>query len=56
MVSVVKISKKPQHIPLTNNTLITTDTTNLTYLSDKFQLQLLGDLNEDIYKLVVSEY
>ena len=39
-----------------DNTLITSDTTNLTYLSDEYQIQLLGDLNEDIYKIVVTKF
>lgn len=39
-----------------DNTLITADTTNLTYLSDEYQIQLLGDLNEDIYKIVVTKF
>lgn len=39
-----------------DNTLITYEATNLTYLSDKYQIQLLGDLDSDVYKIVVTEF
>lgn len=36
--------------------LITIHTTNVTYASDRYQLVLQADLDEDMYKLVVTEY
>ena len=35
---------------------ITIHTTNLTYVSDKYQVVLQADLDEDLYKVVVTEY
>ena len=35
---------------------ITIHTTNVTYVSDKYQIVLQADLDEDIYKMVVTEY
>ena len=35
---------------------ITIHTTNVTYISDKYQITLQADLDEDIYKLVVTQY
>lgn len=35
---------------------ITIHTTNVTYTSDEFQLVLQADLDEDLYKLVVTQY
>ena len=35
---------------------ITIHTTNVTYMSDSYQLVLQADLDEDMYKLVVTEY
>lgn len=35
---------------------ITIHTTNITYMSDKYQIVLQADLDEDLYKLVVTEY
>ena len=36
--------------------LITIHTTNVTFVSDKYQLVLQADLDEDMYKLVVTEF
>ena len=35
---------------------ITVHTTNVTYTSDKYQIILQADLDEDLYKLVVTQY
>lgn len=35
---------------------ITIHTTNVTFVSDKYQLVLQADLDEDMYKLVVTEF
>lgn len=35
---------------------ITIHTTNVTFTSDKFQIVLQADLDEDLYKMVVTEY
>lgn len=35
---------------------ITIHTTNVTYVSDEYQIVLQADLDEDIYKLVVTQY
>lgn len=35
---------------------ITIHTTNVTFASDRFQIVLQADLDEDMYKLVVTEY
>ena len=35
---------------------ITIHTTNVTYANDSYQILLQADLDEDIYKLVVTEY
>lgn len=35
---------------------ITIHTTNVTYSSDKYQIVLQADLDEDMYKLVVTEF
>ena len=35
---------------------ITIHTTNVTYMSDKYQVVLQADLDEDLYKMVVTEY
>ena len=35
---------------------ITIHTTNVTFVSDKYQIVLQADLDEDMYKLVVTEY
>lgn len=35
---------------------ITIHTTSVTYTSDRYQLVLQADLDEDMYKLVVTEY
>ena len=35
---------------------VTIHTTNITYASDKYQLVLQADLDEDMYKLVVTQY
>lgn len=35
---------------------ITIHTTNVTYSSDKYQVVLQADLDEDMYKLVVTEF
>lgn len=35
---------------------ITIHTTNVTFASDKYQIVLQADLDEDMYKLVVTEY
>lgn len=35
---------------------ITIHTTNVTFASDKYQLVLQADLDEDMYKLVVTEF
>lgn len=35
---------------------ITIHTTNVTYASDNYQLVLQADLDEDMYKLVVTEF
>ena len=35
---------------------ITLHTTNVTFVSDSIQMVLQADLDEDIYKLVVTEY
>ena len=35
---------------------ITIHTTNVTFTSDKYQIVLQADLDEDMYKLVVTEY
>lgn len=35
---------------------ITIHTTNVTFVSDEYQIVLQADLDEDIYKLVVTEF
>lgn len=35
---------------------ITIHTTSVTYVSDTYQIVLQADLDEDLYKLVVTEY
>ena len=35
---------------------ITLHTTNVTYANDQYQVVLQADLDEDLYKLVVTEY
>lgn len=35
---------------------ITLHTTNVTYANDNYQLVLQADLDEDLYKIVVTEY
>ena len=35
---------------------ITIHTTNVTYANDEYQIVLHADLDEDLYKLVVTEY
>lgn len=35
---------------------ITIHTTNVTYMSDKYQIVLQADLDEDLYKVVVTEF
>ena len=35
---------------------MTIHTTNITYASEKYQIVLQADLDEDLYKLVVSEF
>jgi hypothetical protein len=35
---------------------ITVHTTNVTFASDEYQIVLQADLDEDLYKLVVTEY
>lgn len=35
---------------------ITIHTTNVTYANDDYQIVLQADLDEDLYKLVVTEY
>ena len=35
---------------------ITIHTTNVTFASDKYQIVLQADLDEDMYKLVVTEF
>ena len=35
---------------------ITIHTTNVTFISDKYQLVLQADLDEDLYKLVVTQF
>ena len=35
---------------------ITLHTTNITYANDKYQVVLQADLDEDLYKIVVTEY
>ena len=35
---------------------ITVHTTNITYASDKYQVVLQADLDEDLYKLVVTQF
>lgn len=35
---------------------LTIHTTNVTYASDKYQIVLQADLDEDLYKLVVTEF
>lgn len=35
---------------------MTIHTTNITYASEKYQLVLQADLDEDLYKLVVTEF
>lgn len=35
---------------------ITIHTTNVTFVSDKYQIVLQADLDEDMYKLVVTEF
>lgn len=35
---------------------ITIHTTNVTYANDEYQIVLQADLDEDLYKLVVTEY
>lgn len=35
---------------------ITLHTTNLTYANDQYQVVLQADLDEDLYKIVVTEY
>ena len=35
---------------------ITVHTTNVTYTSEDYQIVLQADLDEDLYKLVVTEY
>lgn len=35
---------------------ITLHTTNLTYVNDDYQVVLQADLDEDLYKIVVTEY
>lgn len=35
---------------------VTIHTTNVTYVSEDFQLVLQADLDEDIYKLVVTQF
>jgi hypothetical protein len=35
---------------------ITLHTTNVTFASDKYQVLLQADLDEDLYKLVVTEF
>ena len=35
---------------------ITLHTTNVTFTSDKYQVVLQADLDEDLYKVVVTEY
>lgn len=35
---------------------ITIHTTNVTFMSDKYQIVLQADLDEDMYKLVVTEF
>lgn len=35
---------------------ITLHTTNITYANDEYQIVLQADLDEDLYKVVVTEY
>lgn len=35
---------------------ITTHTTNVTFSSDEYQINLQADLDEDLYKLVVTKF
>ena len=35
---------------------ITLHTTNITYANDQYQIVLQADLDEDLYKIVVTEY
>lgn len=35
---------------------ITIHTTNVTYMNDDYQIVLQADLDEDLYKMVVTEY
>lgn len=35
---------------------LTIHTTNITYVSDEYQINLQADLDEDIYKLIVTQY
>ena len=35
---------------------VTLHTTNITFANDQYQITLQADLDEDIYKLIVSEY
>ena len=35
---------------------ITLHTTNITYANDEYQIVLQADLDEDLYKIVVTEY
>lgn len=35
---------------------ITTHTTNVTYASEEYQIVLQADLDEDLYKLVVTQF
>ena len=35
---------------------ITLHTTNVTYTNDQYQIVLQADLDEDLYKIVVTEY
>ena len=39
-----------------DTSLITIHTTSVTYATDEYQLVLQADLDEDLYKLVVTKY
>lgn len=41
---------------LQDTSQITLHTTNITYANDDYQIVLQADLDEDLYKIVVTEY
>lgn len=41
---------------LNDNSLLNQHSANISYLYDDYQLTLIADFDEDLYKLVVTEY